>query len=972
MSARIPASTYRIQLGGAMTFRAVSALLPYLRQLGVDACYLSPALKATPGTAHGYDICDHNALSPELGGDDEFSALAAELSRHGLGLIVDFVPNHMGIDPRTNQWWHDVLENGPSSPYATFFDIDWDPVTSPMQEKILLPVLGDQYGLELERGHLQLAFEAGTLRLQYFDHEFPINPRQAPQCYRHGLEPLRERLGADHPELREFLSVLTALQNLPPYTERDALRIEERQREKEVARERLARLVGESAEIRAHIDAAVAAFNGRPGDGASFDLLHELLESQAWRLAYWRTAFDEVNYRRFFDINELAALRMEDPRVFGATHQLLQRLIAGGAVTGVRVDHPDGLHDPEGYFTALQRLSGEDAASRPIYLLAEKILERSEELPDWPVHGTTGYEVLNLLNGLFVDGRQVRALLRIHAAFTRRRFSFADEAWDGKRTIMVTSLASELNVLSQAVFELARQNRRTRDFTLTALRRALLQVIASFPVYRTYLRPGSARDADRRAIAAAIADARRRNPAVEQSVFDFLGAVLWPMGALDRHEISEVVDDARLALAMRVQQLTAPVQAKGVEDTAFYRYGVLLSANEVGGDPAHPAVAPDAFHQAIARLRGRWPYGMTATATHDTKRGEDARARLNVLSEVAGEWRTAVAGWRRMNAARRRGVGGGPAPDGVDEYHFYQALLAAWPMDALIAGTVPPDLADRLALYMRKAMREAKRHTSWLSPDAAYEEAVLEFVAAVLTGSHAQRFVPSFLAFARRVAGPGAVNALGQVVLRLTLPGVPDTYQGTELWDTSLVDPDNRRPVDFDDRQAALDALEPALGRLDRGEDASAEVAALLGAWPDGRIKLWTLTRVLRLRRAERELFLDGRYVPLSADGPRAEHVVAFAREDGGRRMIVVVPRLTATLAAEAGWPVGNDAWGDTTVECAALDADPMLNLLTGETVPHHADGGGGTLRLADILRTLPVALLAPRRVAERETRHVA
>jgi (1->4)-alpha-D-glucan 1-alpha-D-glucosylmutase len=971
MTARIPASTYRIQLGGAVTFRTVAALLPYLRQLGVDACYLSPALKATPGTAHGYDICDHNAFSPELGGDDEFAALAGELSAHELGLIVDFVPNHMGIDPRTNQWWHDVLENGPSSPYAAFFDIDWDPVTSPMQEKVLLPVLGDQYGVELERGRLQLVFEAGTLRLRYFEHEFPINPRQAPQCYRHDLEPLRERLGEDSAVLREFLSILTALQNLPPYTERDPLLIEERQREKEVARERLERLVEQSPDIRAHIDRAVATFNGTVGDAASFDLLHALLESQAWRAAYWRTAFDEVNYRRFFDINELAALRMEDPRVFAATHRLLQRLIASGAVTGVRVDHPDGLHDPEAYFVALQGLAA-DNGHRPIYLVAEKILERSEELPDWPVHGTTGYEILNLLNGLFVDGRQLRALVRTHGAVTGRRLSFADEAWEGKRTIMATSLASELNVLSQAVFELARQDRRTRDFTLTALRRALLQVIASFPVYRTYLRPGAARQADRHAIAAAIADARRRNPAVEQSIFDFLGTILWPFGPLHGDGRLEAVEEGpRLALAMRVQQLTAPVQAKGVEDTAFYRYGVLLSANEVGGDPAHPAVAPDAFHQAVTRLRARWPYGMTTTATHDTKRGEDARARLNVLSEVASDWRTAVAGWRRMNASRRRVVAGAPAPDGVDEYHFYQALLAAWPVDALVSGTLPGDLVERLTTYMRKAMRESKRHTSWLSPDAAYEDAVLDFITALLTAPQAQRFVPSFLAFAQRVAAAGAVNGLAQLVLRLTLPGVPDTYQGTELWDTSLVDPDNRRPVDYRSRQAALEALEPALARLDAGADVSAEVAALRHTWHDGRIKLWTLTRGLRLRRADRELFLDGTYVPMAASGARAEHVVAFLRARHDRRVLVVVPRLT-TMVSPRGWPCGEAAWEDTTVPCPSLDADPMINLLTGEAVPHHAAGDGRAMRLADVCRTMPVAILTPRRVAERETRHVA
>jgi (1->4)-alpha-D-glucan 1-alpha-D-glucosylmutase len=968
VSATIPASTYRIQFGGAMTFRALAALAPYLRQLGVEACYTSPCLKATPGTLHGYDICDHNALNPELGGDEDFALLTAELSRHGLGLVMDFVPNHMGIDPRTNHWWHDVLENGPSSPYATFFDIDWDPVTSPMQEKLLLPVLGDQYGVELERGHLQLAFDSGTLRLRYFDHEFPINPRQAPRCYRHGLESLRQRLGDDSPAVREFLSILTALQNLPAYTERDPLRIEERQREKDVARDRLERLLERSTDVKVHIESAVAAFNGRPGDAGSFDLLHDLLEAQAWRLAYWRTAFDEINYRRFFDINELAAIRMEEDRVFDATHQLLQRLLAAGSVTGVRVDHPDGLYDPHAYFARLQALAGwtDPGQPLPLYLVAEKILERSEDLPDWPVHGTTGYDALNLVNAVFVDGQQLPALIRTHAAVTRRRLASDDEAWEGKRLIMLTSLAGELQVLAEAVYAFAQQDRRTRDFTLTALRRALLLVIASFPVYRTYLRDGVAREADRLAIAAAIADARRRVPVVEQSIFEFLRFVLWPVSG-QPGEPAHIAPE-RLALAMRVQQYTAPVQAKGVEDTAFYRHAVLLSANEVGGAPSQAALTVDAFHTAIGRLRARWPHGMTPTTTHDTKRGEDGRARLNVLSEVADDWRRTVSSWRRMNASRRTMVAGSPAPDGVDEYHFYQALVAAWPFDHRARAAAPDTLADRLTAYMRKAMREAKRHTSWLSPDAAYEDAVLRFVGDLLAGAHAEQFVPSFLDFLQRVARPGAVNALAQVVLRMALPGVPDTYQGTEFWDTSLVDPDNRRPVDYAARQAALDALEPALRRLERGDDVSADVAALLERWGDGRIKLWTVTQSLRLRRARRGLLLNGGYRPLTIVGSRAAHVIAFARERAEERITVVVPRLTSGLVP-GDWPVGDSTWRDTVVLCD--DESPLMNLLTGERL--RADAGShGAVPVGAIFRTLPVAMLGPLPPGTRETRRVA
>jgi (1->4)-alpha-D-glucan 1-alpha-D-glucosylmutase len=971
MTARIPASTYRLQFHGGFGFRDAAALIPYLHRLGVDACYTSPYLKATPGTRHGYDICDHNALNPELGDEGDYEAFVAAAGARGMGQVLDFVPNHMGIDPRTNAWWHDVLENGPSSPFADYFDIDWEPVTSSMREKVLLPVLGDQYGLELERGRLQLAFEEATLRLRYFDHEFPINPRQAPRCLGLDLDRLRATLGDDDPDLREFLSILTALQNLPPYTERSAGRIQERRREKEVARERLARLVAASPPVAAHIDAAVARFNGAPGTPASSDLMHDLLEAQAWRLAYWRTAVDEINYRRFFDINELAALRMEDPRVFAATHGLLARLLSSGAVTGLRIDHPDGLFDPAGYFEDLQGLARSAAGApaehddRPLYVLAEKILEPGEPLPDWAIHGTTGYDVLTLLNGLFVDAANLPALRRICSRFTHRHLTFADEAWEGKRVIMQSSMSSELNVLSQALYDLAQRDRRTRDFTLTALRLALMQTVASFPVYRTYLRPGSVRGADRAAIETAIDDALRRNPGGERTVFDFLRRVLLPEPDDDPAADLEAFAEAatRMAFAMRVQQFTGPVQAKGVEDTAFYRHNVLLSLNEVGGAPEGGGVSVEAFHAAAAERHARWPYAMTATATHDTKRGEDARARLNVISEVPQAWHEAVSAWRRLNAGQRAVVGGAPAPDRVDEYHFYQALLAAWPVepDAGPGDTAARDrLAGRLAEYMIKAIREAKRHTSWLWQDSDYEEAVVRFVRELLAGEHASRFLPSFLQFERRVARAGAVNALAQLVLKIGLPGVPDIYQGTEFWSTTLVDPDNRRPVDFDERRAALDALEPALMRLAAGEDVSRDVAALLDRWHDGHVKLWVTACGLRSRRAAAGLFLDGTYVPLAADGPRAAHVVAFARRHGEREVIVLAPRHPAALiASERPWPTGVNAWLTTVVACPSPPAGPLHNLLTGERVEAVASPHGPALPVCHALRSFPVALLA-------------
>jgi (1->4)-alpha-D-glucan 1-alpha-D-glucosylmutase len=897
--------------------------------------------------------------------------------------MLDFVPNHMGTDARTNAWWYDVLENGPSSEYAAYFDIDWTPVVSAMRDQLLLPILGDQYGCELERGHLHLAFENGTLRLRYFDHTLPINPRQAPSVYRHNLDGLRATLGEDRAELREFLSILTALQNLPSYAERTPERIEERKREKEVSRRRLLELVATSAEIAAHIDAAVRFFNGIAGNARSFDPLHELLEQQPYRLAYWRAALDEINYRRFFDVNDLAALRMEEPRVFRDTHGLLQRLIAEGAVTAVRVDHPDGLFDPALYFAKLQALAdpahstihlpapAHATIELPLYVVAEKILTPGESLPDWPIHGTTGYDFLNLVNSLFVDPDGLGRLRRQYRRVTGRQETFDEEVIDGKRLIMQTTLASELNVLAHALYDLAHQDRRTRDFTLGTLSHALQEVAAALPVYRTYIDRHGASESDRRAIEIAFDNADRRNPAAERATFGFLRRVLGSAASHPRHGVPIPSDnhplDPRLSFTMRFQQFTGPVHAKGVEDTAFYRHNVLLSLNEVGGNPAAPVTTIEAFHRANAERRDRWPFSMTTTATHDTKRGEDARARLNVLSELADEWAKTVSRWTRTNAALRTTVDGLPAPDRNDEYLYYQALLSVWPAElagAAVPMRAPDGLSTRLSAFMMKAGCEAKLRTSWIAPDEAYGAAVTAFVEKTLDGPHAARFLPSFVPFARRVARAGAVNGLAQLALKLTAPGVPDVYQGNELWDLHLVDPDNRQPVDFGARRNALASLRSAFALADQRPGADGGLARAVGelleAWPDGRIKLWVTARLLRRRQADPQLFLQGSYVPLHVEGSRWPRVVAFARYYERRGIMTIVPRLVANLvAADHGWPVGDAAWEDTVIRVPdSFAMEPARNLITGETLSAVPADGGATFRLADILRTCPIGVL--------------
>lgn len=963
---RQPVSTYRLQFDRRFCFRHAEAVVPYLDHLGITDCYSSPILKATPGSTHGYDICDHSRLDPALGSEEEFATWAEAMRRHGLGHVLDLVPNHMSCDPMANLWWRDVLENGPSSPYAKYFDIDWDPVKPELKGKVLLPLLGDQYGRVIERGELQLVVEDGALHLKYFDRDLPVNPRQSPRVLAMHIDRLKEAL-PDGPALREYLSIITALQNLPVYTERDPDRIVERQREKEVARERLARLVTESAPIAAHIDAVVSTVNGVAGDRASFDDLHDLLERQAYRLAYWRTAVDEINYRRFFDINELVGVRMEEPEVFDAAHPLLLRLTTTGPITGFRVDHPDGLFDPADYFRRLQQMAGEvlsttGGAPKPFYVVAEKILAPGESLrSDWAVAGTTGYQFLNLVSGLFIDGRHAKRLRRIYTRVTGKQETFDQVVYISKRTIMLTAMASELNVLAHALNRISERDRRHRDFTLNSCRTVLREVIANFPVYRTYISRRGVDAFDRDALKTAMAHARRRNPLMEASIFEFLEEIL-----LTPYEAASLGDPAtqeRLQFAMKVQQFTSPVMAKGTEDTAFYRYHVLVSANDVGGHPAHLGVSPAEFHDANLQRRLTWPTEMITTATHDTKRGEDARMRIHVISEAPEPWRLAVSEWMRINSRHRSEISGVQSPDRNDEYLFYQALVGMWPaepVDAPVPERAPGDIVPRVTAYMQKAAREAKVHTSWIDEDQAYGRAITRFVERVLDGPTSARFLRSFIPFQRRIARTGMVNALAQLVLKLASPGVTDFYQGNELWDLSLVDPDNRRDVDYARRGQMLDSMMPLLTTIENGGQGVDSVRDLLTHWEDGPIKLFITAAGLRFRRQHRDVMIDGSYVPLTIDGPAADHIVAFARHHAAGTLLAAVPRLTASLTTDARpLPLGEEAWTSTRILLPeTLPAGSFRHVITGETIPPGPGPDSQIIAAADVFRTSPVALL--------------
>ncbi len=966
--ARIPGSTYRLQLNHRFTFADAAAIVDYLDALGVTDCYASPFLKARPGSLHGYDVSDPTRLNPEIGGAAEFADFAGRLRARGMGLIMDVVPNHMCISDPANRWWQDVLENGPSSPYAGYFDINWRPLKAHLADKVLLPVLGGQYGRVLENGQLQVRYEDGAFTLHYDESRFPVAPRTLAAVLEPALASLRTRYAEEAPLVLELESIITAIGHLPLRSETDHAKVRERQREKEVIKRRLATLVGQNPDVGAAIDVALAEVNGTPGAPASFDRLEALLEEQAYRLSDWRVASDEINYRRFFDVNELAAICVERRRVFVAVHKLVRRLVEQGWVTGLRIDHVDGLFDPAGYLRALQRFVGADggadrgaAGGARTYIVVEKILGKGERLPaEWPVHGTTGYDFMQCLDGVFVDPSSADGIRAFYRALTGRDERFEDVLVTAKKLIMLISLAAELHVLAWQLDRISEQHRWSRDFTRESLRFGLREVIACFPVYRSYVRRGDTEVApdDRRHVELAIREAKRRNPTTDPSLFDFIGSVL----LLDDPDgLTDVQRAERRRFVLRLQQLTGPVMAKALEDTAFYRWFPLASLNEVGGDPRVFGVGVEEFHRRNEERRRTWPHALSATATHDTKRGEDVRARISALSEIPDAWCDAVTRWRALNAGARRDAEGVTVPDANEEYLFYQTLIGAWPF-AMHGGDAETAFRDRITGYMRKALKEAKLHTSWINPHREYEDAMTTFIEAVLASA---AFRDDFARFQAPIARAAVATGLARTVLKIAAPGVPDFYRGTELWDLSLVDPDNRRPVDYVSRRAMLDDLDARAGR-----DRRALVRELLAKPADGAIKLYVAASALRFRREHRELFDDGAYVPLVALGERAPHVVAFARVAGERAVVAVAGRFFLRLAEAAARdgddPAGGERGGGAQSAAARwrgtrLALDPRLprgeyrDVLTGCGVTV----GDEPIAVDGVLADLPCALLA-------------
>ncbi len=918
--------------------------MPYLRALGVSDAYASPYFQARAESLHGYEITDHNKLNAAIGSRAEYDAWVAELHAQQMGQVLDFVPNHMGIAEPLNQWWMDVLENGPSSMYAPYFDIDWHPLKSDLHDKVLLPILSDQYGRVLERGELRVRFEEGAFYLSYYDRRLPI----APGTYRYILKIALQNLAEykDQDFYAELQSIVTALEYLPRHTETDPRRIAERVREKEIVKRRLERRCAEAPEVQQAIESALGQINGKPGDARSFDALDELLNAQSYRLAFWRVAAEEINYRRFFDVNDLAAIRMELPEVFDEAHKLLVDLVRAGAVTGLRIDHPDGLYLPQEYFEELQRRCAEALGmalpqdGRAVYMIVEKILTAGETLrKDWPVHGTTGYDFANQVTQLLVDSSAETEMTKTFHRFLGHSLHFGHLAYAKKLLVMRLALANDVNVLGNMVDRLSEKNRWYRDFTLEALAHAVRETIACFPVYRTYLAPGRpVSDEDRQVVERAVAAAKRRNPAIEESVFNFLRDIL-----LFRFP-ENLDDDARAAhthFVLKFQQATGPIMAKGLEDTVFYIYNRLAALNEVGGEPQQFGIGLDVFHERNLDRQRNWPATLLATSTHDTKRSEDVRARMVAISELPQLWRRSIQRWRLLNRKWKRTIDEAQAPDPNEEYLLYQTLLGTWPVNthSQAEQTASAEYVARIQAYMAKALNEAKLNTSWIRPNEDWLGAMRDFVAKILETSSKNKFLPNFFPVVEEIARLGASNSLTQTLLRLTSPGVPDIYQGNEIWDFSLVDPDNRRPVDYRHRRKMLATI------------GKAKPEELLQSWPDGRIKMFLTQRVLQFRREHADLFQCGNYLPLRASGNLADCCISFARQLHDEWIVVIAPRLSSRI----GFPPVGERWKDTSLELpSTFSLGNMRELFTNRAVRFDDQ----RVDIAEGLSVLPFAVI--------------
>jgi (1->4)-alpha-D-glucan 1-alpha-D-glucosylmutase len=946
--ANIPvlAATYRFQFNSEFRFADGSALVNYLADLGITDVYASPILSSRKGSKHGYDVTDPTQIDPEIGSVQDFEELQSKLLERGMHLVLDIVPNHMAAS-NENRWWMDILENGPSSGFASYFDVDWHPPSRNLDGKVLLPILAHPFGEVLDRGELKLIFEGGKLYVQYVESMFPLTPRSYRRLLKHRVEELKASLSEESPVYQEYSGIIAALSQAPEGARSDMST--HKRGQIDAVRERLQKLAAENPPISSFIERNIADFNGKAGDVASLCALEHLLGDQHFMLAYWQDPNEGINYRRFFAISELVGVRVEDPLVFEATHDHILRFASRPAVRGVRVDHIDGLLDPAGYLNRLQeRLTAArpEESDRPC-ILVEKILSRDECLPeDWPVSGTTGYEYLNAANSLFVSPSGAKEIENAYFDFIGTKINFADVMYDKKKLVMNTLLRVEMRSLGRQLVNLASHDRYARNLLRQELMDVLIEVTACLPLYRTYIRNLDVTESAKQLIDQAVQDAHKRRPRLSRACFNFLRDVLTL--ANPPHILADQREE-RLAFVMRWQQFTGPIVAKGIEDTALYVYYPLLSLNEVGGSPEPSRLMSwDYFCNFILQRQKHWPNTMNAASTHDTKRSEDARARINVLSEIPGEWAKVLGEWAKRNEAHKQAVDRGKVPDANEEYLIYQTLIGLWPTEM----SELPAITKRLRDYAIKATREASVHTRWSEPNKPHEQAICNFIDQILSPHiNNASFLRDVSGFMEKIAYAGMINSLGQTLLRIACPGVPDFYQGTELWDYHLVDPDNRGSVNFPLRTQALkDIIE-----LDRSDNSG--VASLLFAnWPNGHIKLYLIWKVLGYRNEHPELFADGEFIPVQCAGPRSLNILSFLRRHGNEQALTVISRWQVNSPADAAGR--QNFWKGTVLQLAADCAPAWRNIFTTQRIISTPDARNRSIPIGDILKDLPIALL--------------
>lgn len=935
---RIPTATYRIQFNPSFNFAAAKKIVPYLAELGISDLYASPIFKARKGSTHGYDMVDPNQLNPALGTETEFDALIDELQQREMGWLQDIVPNHMAYDSQ-NQFLMDVLEHGPDSEYFSYFDINWEHPYEDIKGKILTPLLGDFYGKCLENEEIRLDYDELGLSINYYDLKIPLRIESYTQFITHDLGRLVKSLGREHPDFIKLLGILYILKDIPSETAK-----KQRKDQTNFVKGLLWELYRDQKEIKEFIDQNIQIFNGEQGNPESFNLLDNLLAEQFFRLSFWKVGAEELNYRRFFTINELICLRTEDLEVFKNNHDLIFQLVESGKITGLRIDHIDGLYNPDEYLQRLQEQVGE------IYIIVEKILElkhqyysRSEELPNhWSIQGTSGYDFLNCLNSLFCFSQQdnYRKFSDIYANFTGIKTDYESIVADTKRIIAETNLAGDIENLANFLKRIAGKYRYGRDFTLNGLRRAILEVLLLFPVYRTYTSAEGIREIDRTYIQEVIEKAKLKIPRLVNEL-NFIGKIL----LLEYEESLTTEEQAQwLHFVMRLQQFSGPLTAKGVEDTALYVYNRLLSLNEVGGTPDLFGIPVSVFHNFNQKCQDHWAHSMNATSTHDNKRSEDVRARINVISEIPERWEAEVNSWRELNHIHKSTLKNRIIPDANDEYFLYQTLVGAFPF----TEEEYPEFVERIKNYVVKAVREAKVHTAWIRPDTDYEEGFVAFVEKILQPSPENQFLNKLRSFQQWIAHYGILNSLAQTLLKITAPGVPDFYQGTELWDLSLVDPDNRRFVDFEKRSQWLQDIQQRCQT-----DILSLISELITHCEDGRIKLFLIARALAARNQHLELFQQGSYIPLEVIGQYQDHIVAFARHQGTKTAIAIVPRFLTSLVQPDNFPVGEEVWADTRIEIPQGLQANWQDVFTAQTISE-SDG----ISIGQALQYFSVALL--------------